>query len=228
MIRIFIGYDPVEAGTLYPLIHSIHTKSSMPVSITPVSISSLKGILTRDRHPLQSNDFAFSRWLVPWMCDFKGYAIFMDCDMLLRDDISKLWAQRDEHAVKVVHHNHVPPEETKYLGNVQTKYARKNWSSVVLFNNEKCKQLTPEYINVADGLNLHQFRWLKDEEIGYLPKVWNHLVGYDKYDNDAKNIHFTEGGPYFKSFENCDYHQEWWKMKTLSEFIMPEKEEVDG
>lgn len=126
MIRIFIGYDPYEAGTLYPLIHSIHRKSSIPVSITPVSLSSLKGIFTRDRHPLQSNDFAFTRFLVPWMCDYEGYAIFMDCDMIVKDDIAKLWAHRDHKAVKVVKHNYIPPEDTKYLGNKQTKYARKN------------------------------------------------------------------------------------------------------
>lgn len=223
MIKIFIGFDPVEAGTIYPLAHSIHRLSSMPVSITPVSLQNLKGILTRERHPLQSNDFAFSRFLVPWMCNFEGYAIFMDCDMILKDDIAKLWAHRDHHAVKVVHHNHVPPEDTKYLGNIQTKYARKNWSSVILFNNKECSMLTPEYINNADGLDLHQFKWLKDEQIGYLPKQWNHLVGYDKYDPDAKIIHYTTGGPYFKEYKNCDYHQDWWVEKNLSETILQKK-----
>jgi len=223
MIRIFIGYDHVEAGTLYPLIHSIHRQSSMPVSITPVSLANLEGILTRDRHPMQSNEFSFSRFLVPWMCDFKGHAIFMDCDMIVRDDIAKLWAHRDEKAVKVVHHNHAPPEDTKYLGNTQTKYARKNWSSVMLFNNEKCKLLTPEYVNEAEGLDLHQFKWLDDNEIGYLPKHWNHLVDYDEHDNNAKLIHYTTGGPYFKEYANCDYHQEWWKEKRLSEVIQQKK-----
>lgn len=219
MIRIFLGYDPIEAGIIYPCIHSIHRHSSMPVSITPVSLKNIEGILTRERHPLQSNEFAFSRFLVPWMCDFKGHAIFMDSDIIVRDDIAKLWAHRDEKAVKVVHHNHIPEEETKYLGNVQTKYARKNWSSVILFNNEKCKILTPDYVNQADGLHLHQFQWLPDYEIGYLPKSWNHLVGYDAYSDQAKAVHYTIGGPYFKEYKNCDYHQDWFKEKSLSEFI---------
>lgn len=224
MVRVFIGYDPAEAGTLYTLMHSILRQSSMPVSFSPVALSSLEGILTRDRAPFQSNDFSFSRWLVPWMCDYEGYAIFIDCDMLFRDDIAKLWAQRDDKAVKVVHHNHVPPEETKYLGNTQTKYARKNWSSVMLFNNAKCKALSPEYINVAPGLDLHQFEWLEDDEIGYLPRVWNHLVDYDEYDNNAKNIHFTTGGPYFDEYKNCDYHQEWWREKHFSQVILQTKD----
>lgn len=224
MIRVFIGFDPVESATFHVLSNSIRRHSSMPVSITPVALNNLEGILTRERHPLQSNDFSFSRFLVPWMCNYEGWSVFMDCDMLFRDDIAKLWAHRDDKfAIKCVHHNHVPVETEKYLGNVQTKYERKNWSSVILFNNARCKALTPEYVNVADGLDLHQFRWLKDDEIGYLPNVWNHLVGYNAYDENAKNIHWTIGGPYFEEYANCDYHQDWWKEKTLMEQIMQRK-----
>ncbi len=225
MIRVALGYDPIEAGALYPMIHSIHRRSSMPVSITPVSLTCLRGILTRERSPMQSNDFSFSRWLVPWMFDYEGWTIWADCDMLFRDDIAKLWAQRDDRfAVKVVKHNHVPPEDTKYLGNKQRKYERKNWSSVILFNNAKCRALTPDYVNIATGLDLHQFKWLEDDQIGELPHDWNHLVDYDKYDPKAKNVHFTTYGPYHDEGRNCDYHQEWWKEKTLSEVICQTRE----
>ncbi len=225
MIRVFIGFDPVESLTYHVHANSILRHSSMPVSITPVSLKNLEGILTRDRHTLQSNDFSFSRFLVPWMCNFEGWAIFTDCDMVVRDDIAKLWAWRDDkYAVQCVHHNHIPPETEKYLGNVQTKYSRKNWSSVMLFNNAKCKALTPEYVNHADGLDLHQFKWLKDEEIGYLPKSWNHLVGYD-HGNDAKLVHWTTGGPYFEEYANVDYHQDFWTEKTLMEHVAQKKKD---
>lgn len=223
MIKIFIGYDPVESVTYHTLAHSIERHSSMPVSITPVSLKNLEGILTRDRHPLQSNDFSFSRFLVPWMCNYEGWAIFMDCDMLVTTDISKLWAQRDDRfAIKVVHHNHVPEETVKYLGNTQTKYSRKNWSSVMLMNcgHKKMKLLTPDYINQADGLHLHQFRFLEDSEIGYLPKQWNHLVGYDEHKPKApSNIHYTIGGPYFDEYRNCDYHSEWWAEHKMMNYV---------
>lgn len=210
MIRVFIGFDQKEALAWYVLAHSIHSRASQPVSLTPVSLNNLRGILTRDRHPLQSNDFSFSRFLVPWMSEFKGWSIFMDCDVLCVDDIAKLWALRDDrYAVRVVKHNYVPQEDTKYLGNVQTRYRRKNWSSVILFNNEKCKALTPEYVNTAEGLDLHQFNWLKDDEIGELPNYWNKLVGFDKTERPAL-IHYTSGGPYFKEYENCDHAHEWW------------------
>lgn len=221
MIRWFIGHDPIESGTYHVMSNSLIRNSSMPVSITAVSLRNLEGVLTRERHPLQSNDFAFSRFLVPWMCNFEGWAVFSDCDMIVLDDPAKLWALRDDNfAVKVVHHSHIPEETTKYLGTTQTKYNRKNWSSVVLWNcaHPAVRCLTPEYVNEADGLHMHQFRFLEDDNIGHLPKAWNHLVGYDK-GNNAKLIHYTTGGPYFKEYENCDFHQDWWKEKALAEFI---------
>ena len=223
MIRVFIGYDPAEAGTFYTLAHSIHTRCSQPVSITPVSLKNLEGILTRDRHPLQSNDFSFSRFLVPWMCDYEGWAIFMDCDMLVQDDIAKLWALRDdEYSIKVVKHNHVPTEDTKYLGNTQTKYDRKNWSSVMLMDCSRMTHLTPKFINSADGLYLHQLRWLQGERIGELPHHWNHLVGYDQYNPNAANIHYTTGGPYFKAYRDCDYNLEWHEEHRAMNHIQDE------
>lgn len=223
MIRVFIGYDPAESAAFYTLCHSILEHASQPVSITPVALSSLKGILTRERDPLQSNDFAFSRFLVPWMCNYEGHAIFMDCDMLVTDDIAKLWALRDDlYAVKVVKHNHVPTETKKYLDQPQTPYARKNWSSVMLFDCSKCKVLDPAYVNTATGLSLHQFLWLETEKIGDLPKTWNHLVGYDPKPKDLPyNLHYTTGGPYFNDYKTVEYSAEWWvafdKMKNTKQ-----------
>jgi lipopolysaccharide biosynthesis glycosyltransferase len=226
MIRWFIGHDPVETGTYHVMSNSLMRHSSMPISITPVSLKNLEGILTRERHPLQSNDFAFSRFLVPWMCNFEGWAVFSDCDMIVKDDPAKLWALRDDRfAVKVVKHNHIPSEEVKYLGTTQTKYPRKNWSSVVLWNcsHPSVRCLDPSFVNTADGLHLHQFRFLQDGEIGDLPKTWNHLVGYDEYNHNSKLIHYTTGGPYFKEYANCDYHSDWFTEEALSKMILQNK-----
>src|SRR5216684_7212308 len=197
MIRVFVGYDQREAAAFSVLSHSIHSRSSAPVSITPVMLSQLRGVYRRERNPLQSTDFSFSRFLTPYLCGYEGWAIFTDCDMLVLDDIAKLWALRDErYAVQVVKHVHVPKEETKFLGEKQTKYEKKNWSSVMLMNCAKCKALTPEFVNRASGLELHQFKWLEsDNLIGSLPAKWNHLVGYDAPRADASLVHFTIGGP---------------------------------
>src|SRR5512141_897801 len=190
-IRVFIGFDPREDAAFSVLAHSIHTRSSQPVAIAPVMLSQLGDVYRRARNPLQSTQLSFSRFLTPDLCGYQGWAIFMDCDMLVLDDIAKLWALRDErYAVQVVKHVHVPKEDTKFLGAVQTKYEKKNWSSVMLMNCARCRALTPDYVNEATGLELHQFKWLGDDGlIGELPDRWNHLVGYDAPRKDAALVH---------------------------------------
>ena len=172
MIPVFIGYDSREEMAFHVLARSIWQRASLPVSITPLRLEQLP--MWRERHPLQSTEFSFSRFLVPYLCNYEGHAIFMDCDMLCLDDIAKLWKLRDSNAVQVVKHDHNPTESTKFLNQPQTPYRRKNWSSVMIFNNPKCRALTPEYVNKATGLELHQFAWT--DEIGSLPANWNYLV----------------------------------------------------
>jgi len=142
---------------------------------------------------------------------YQGWSLFLDCDMLVLDDIARLWALRDErYAVQVVKHDHRPREKTKFLGEPQSPYEKKNWSSVLLFNNAKCAALTADYVNRASGLELHQFKWLRsDSLIGALPSRWNHLVGYDPPARDVSLAHFTLGGPYFPEFADCEHGQAW-------------------
>ncbi len=211
MINVYIGYDDREAVAFNVLAHSIHARASQPVSTAPVMLSQLKSVFHRERHPLQSTDFSFSRFLTPYLSNYAGWSIFMDCDMLMLDDIARLWAMRDEQcAVMVVKHMHVPKEERKFLNEPQTRYEKKNWSSVMLFNNARCRALTPEFVNTASGLELHQFKWLGDDNlIGALPPQWNHLVGYDAPRTDAALVHYTLGGPYFNEYRQCEYSQQW-------------------
>lgn len=211
MIRVFIGYDPREAVAFGVLSHSIHARASLPVSIAPLRLSQLDGLMWRERNPLQSTDFSFSRFLTPYLSGYEGWSIFMDCDMLVLDDIARLWALRDErYAVMCVKHDHQPEEDTKFLNAVQTRYQKKNWSSVMLFNNARCRALTPEYVNTASGLELHQFKWLEgDHLIGEIPHRWNHLVGYDAPDPDVSLVHYTIGGPYFHEWRDCEYAEAW-------------------
>jgi len=211
MIPVFIGYDGRESVAYNVLAHSIQARASQPVSIAPLMLSQLRGIFHRERHPLQSTDFSFSRFLTPHLSGFGGWSVFMDCDMLMRADIAELWALRDDrYAVMVVKHNHVPREDRKFLNEPQSRYEKKNWTSVMLFNNARCKALTPDYVNTASGLELHQFKWLgNDDLIGALPERWNHLVGYNPPRPDAALVHYTLGGPYFDQYRNCEYAEEW-------------------
>ena len=211
-IRIFIGFDKIEAVAFSVLAHSIHERSSKPVSITPITLANLKDVYWRTRDPKQSTDFSFSRFLVPYLCDYRGWAIWMDCDMLCRGDIVNLWNKRELFtSVQVIKHDYTPRGATKFLGYEQHPYAKKNWSSVMLFHcaHYHCRRLTPEYVNSASGLMLHQFGWSEEDWIGALPKEWNHRGGEYPHDKDAKLVHFTIGGPYFHEYGNCDYSEEW-------------------
>jgi hypothetical protein len=220
MIKIFIGFDPCESAAFHVLSHSIQARASEPVSICPLMLTQLKGKMTRPQNPMQSTEFAFSRFLVPSLCDFDGWAIFMDCDMLVVDDIANLWALRDDaYAVMCVQHDHVPQETSKFLDRPQTIYERKNWSSVMLFNTAKCRALTPDYVNSASGLQLHRFQWLEDDaEIGEIPHRWNHLVDYDPVLPIAEisNLHWTVGGPYFEKYKDSSYADLWFAERDAT------------
>jgi hypothetical protein len=221
MLRVFIGYDPNETVALSVLAHSIWRHAKDPVSITPLMLGQLP--MTRERVAEQSTEFAFSRFIVPYLCGFEGRAVFMDCDMLCRADIGELFGLADEgKAVQVVKHDYAPRPEDKFLGQKQTVYAKKNWSSVMLFNCAKCVMLTPEYVNAASGLELHQFKWLGGEyQIGEIAPAWNHLVGEYPPNPDAKLAHFTLGTPCFAKYANCEFAQEWREAKWDMTFHNP-------
>ena len=212
MLRVYIGYDSKEPVAFHTLSHSILRRATRPVSIAALAQSQLGGLYRRQRGPTESTEFSLTRFLVPALSGFEGWSIFMDCDMLCRTDLAQLAdeaKQQADKAVLVCKHDYVPKTERKFLGHVQTRYARKNWSSLMLFNNARCKALTPDYVNAAAGLELHRFAWARDEEIGALPLEWNWLVGEYPYNAAAKMAHFTLGGPYFDGYRDCDYAPEW-------------------
>ena len=212
VLSIYIGYDPRESAAFYTLAYSISRRSSVPVSIAPLMQSQLKRLYWRPRGPTESTEFSMTRFLVPALSEYRGWSIFMDCDMLCRADIAELAReierQRDK-AVLVCKHDYVPKTQRKFLDQVQTKYPRKNWSSLMVFNNERCRSLGVDYVNSASGLELHRFAWIRDDAIGELPLEWNWLVGEYEYNPGAKIVHYTIGGPYFPEYRDCDYAGEW-------------------
>lgn len=214
MINIFIGYDSKEKIAYHVLSESILKNSTKPVSITPIYLPNIKDDFLRERNNLSSTEFSFSRFIIPHLMNYQGWALFMDCDMLMKADVEELWRLRDDkYAVQVCKHDYVPRTETKFLGQVQTAYPKKNWSSFMLMNCKKCTRLTPDYVNKASGLELHQFKWLEDDSlIGSLPLEWNWLAGEYEYKENVKNIHYTEGGPYFKDYIKCDYAEDWFNL----------------
>lgn len=204
LIPVFIGYDPRERAATNVLIDSLYQSSSAPAAFVPLVTPQLQaqGLYWRERDPRQSTAFAFTRFLVPHLMNYQGWAIFMDCDMLARADIAELWSLRDDrYAIMCVKHQHSPDENVKFLGETQSAYPKKNWSSLMLLNSERCGALSPDYVNSASGLDLHRFHWLEgDHLIGSLPESWNHLVAVqDPAKADAASLlHWTLGGPWFR------------------------------
>ena len=213
MINVFIGYDYGEPAAYHVLAESIRSHASGPVAIIPLSLNNLPEF-TRAKESNQSTDFAFSRFLVPYLSNYRGWSIFMDCDMMLRSDIAELYNQATfKYSVMCSQHNYKPKQDIKFRGAKNQQFPKKNWSSVMLFNNSQCTKLTPEYVNTASGLDLHQFKWLeRDYMIGQLPLEWNWLVGEYGYNETAKNVHWTLGGPWYKEFKDQDYADEWHKL----------------
>lgn len=207
--RIYIGYDVREhrAYEVCKFSIELHSKN---VEIFPLVKSQLP-MYNRPNDKLSSTEFTFTRFLVPYLNDYNGVALFVDCDFLFTDDIQKLFDEFDSnYAVQVVKHNYVPENLTKMDNQVQTIYERKNWSSCILYNCEKCSTLTPEIVNTESGLYLHQFRWLDDSLIGSLDEKFNYLVDVNKkHDVTPIGIHYTNGGPWFKEYKNCTYNGIW-------------------
>jgi lipopolysaccharide biosynthesis glycosyltransferase len=214
-MKIFVGYDPREDIAYQVCKHSILSKQP-DAEVRPLVQKELRdaGWYTRPVDKLASTEFTFTRFLVPELMNFNGWALFMDCDMILTTDIKELFDQTDDkYAVMCVQHDYTPKEGMKMDGQKQTVYPRKNWSSVVLFNcaHPSNRKLTQDMVNDTElnGAYFHRFSWLKDKEIGELDHTWNYLVGvYNDLEN-PKLIHYTEGGPWFENYRDCDFHQEW-------------------
>jgi lipopolysaccharide biosynthesis glycosyltransferase len=212
-LRIFIGYDPREAVAYHVCANSIIRHARSPVSITPLALNTLNCIYD-EAHRDGSNDFIYSRFLVPYLCNFSGAAIFMDGDMLVRDDIYDLLQYLDgDQAVAVVKHDYKTKHPIKYLGNKNEDYPRKNWSSVIAWNcgHIAHRKMIPDYVADMPGSYLHRFGWLDDDAIGELPKAWNWLVDEYEHNDDAKLLHYTIGTPCFKAYASADHAQEWYR-----------------
>lgn len=221
-LKIFIGWDSREDIAYQVARHSIIKHSSVPVEIIPLKQKDLRksGIYTRDVDLLASTEFTFTRFLIPELCDFDGWALFIDCDFVALDDVAKLFEQCDDrYAIMCAQHDYTPSETTKMDGQVQHLYPRKNWSSMMLMNcsHPSNKKLTKELVNDKDidGKYLHRFSWLTDEEIGKVSHEWNWLIGWynEPRDGTPKFLHYTEGGPWFTEYQDCEHSNEWYKAE---------------
>lgn len=218
---VFVGYDSREDIAYKVCEYSIY-KHCASAEVIPLVQSDLRreGVYNRQVDSLSSTEFTFTRFLVPYLNNYTGWALFCDCDFVWDGNIEELFEKADKrYAVMVVKHDHKPTNTVKMDGKQQTQYPRKNWSSMILWNCEHPSnaKITPELINNTTGQFLHRFEWLRDDEIGDLNLKYNFLVGY----NDPNIVtpfayHYTEGGPWFKEYTNCPFNNVW--MKYLIEY----------
>lgn len=215
LLPVYVGYDGRE-DIAYKVCEFSLYKHSPDVDVIPLIQSELRsnGLYNREVDKLGSTEFTFTRFLVPTLQNYNGWALFCDCDFLWLGDIKEIFDQADDrYAVMVVKHDYEPSSETKMDGCTQTRYPRKNWSSMILWNCEHPanQQLDTNMINEATGQYLHRFQWLKDSEIGSLDVRYNWLVNWYKEPQDGNPfaLHYTEGGPWFDDYRDCDYHGIW-------------------
>lgn len=209
-LKVFIGWDSREQDAYQVAKASIEQYSS--VEVIPIIKQDLidQGIYTRGEDFLASSEFTITRFLVPYLSDYKGLSLFMDCDIICNTDIKTILEEIDEkNSVSVVKHDYVPKTNIKMDGKPQSIYPRKNWSSVMLFNNHKCGVLTPELINKWEPSYLHQFGWTFDSMIGSLNHTWNYLAGYYDDIEEPNIIHYTDGGPWFEKYRDCPLANKW-------------------
>jgi hypothetical protein len=200
-LRIFIGVDPRQTVGLTTLFHSIAKNSSKPVAITPLILSQLP--ITRRG----LTEFTYSRFLVPWLCNFRGRALFMDADIVVTGDVAELFELGDMNAVQVMQ------EQPQF-----------EWPSVMLFNCGACLRLTPEYVNDEKNA-LMDLKWAP--YVGKLPPEWNHCVGYQE-PKEAKLYHYTQGLPCWFETKGLPEDHHWTEAHQAANATVPWKELMGG
>ncbi len=215
MIRLFHGFDPREEIGTHTFCSSVIHRASEPVAMTALHLPALQAYKGGQRDG--TNAFIYSRFLVPYLCGYQGFAIFVDgADMVCRGDIAELWAMRNPmRAVQVVKHEYRTKHPRKYVGTSMEAgnqdYPRKNQSSVMLMNcaHFDWKRITPESVAVMSGAQLHRFEFLQDRHIGELPMEWNWLADEYGPNPDAKLLHWTAGIPAWPAYRDAPMADEW-------------------
>jgi lipopolysaccharide biosynthesis glycosyltransferase len=211
MIKVFIGYDEREPVAYHTCVDSIIRQSSEPLQITPLSLKNFQHFYS-EPHTDGSNDFVYSRFLVPYLCGYNGHALYLDGDMVVNTDLAALWARRSAYAaVQVVKHDYQTKAPVKYLGARNENYPKKNWSSVILWNcaHYGNRHLHPDTIKNMSGAELHRFDWLPTDRVSALHPNWNWLAEEYEENNDAHILHYTLGTPCWPEFETCGHANDW-------------------
>ena len=226
MIPVYVGFDPREEAGTHVFVSSLLEHATTPVSVIPLHLPLFKSFYSPGQRD-GTNAFIYTRFLIPFLQGWRGWALFVDgADMLLKADVSELWALRDHYkAVQVVKHDYKTKHPRKYVGTQMEAenhdYERKQWSSVMLINcgHFRWRDITPETVARMSGAELHRFSWMPDDLIGELPAEWNWLCQEHGHNPEAKLIHFSAGVPAFKHYKNDPHSDDWRRQHAIMNFV---------
>lgn len=220
--KIFVGYDSREDIAWEVCRHSLLRHADDDLIVIPIRQESVRelGLYTRPLDKGASTEFSITRFLTPYLAAQSGWVAFCDCDFLFTVDVREVFEGLDpSKAVYCVHHDYTPAHAIKMDGKAQSAYPRKNWSSFMLFNcdHPDVQALTPDVVNSATPAYLHRLEWVQDAaSIGALDLEWNFLVGeYPKPESTPRVLHYTVGGPWFDSWQDCDFADLWLRERDL-------------
>lgn len=221
-MKIFIGWDSKQQTASTVCEYSLRKHCPADLDIVHLKKQDLidSNVYFRPDGDPSSTEFTYSRFLVPHLCDYKGFAMFVDSDFLFTNNVQRLWnlvyndfGHRSRAAYCVKHLEYTPKKDTKFYGEPQLTFPKKNWSSLIIFNNshQDCRKLTPMTVANQTPQWLHRFNWIDNEKdaLGNLPMMWNWLVGeYAELNPPPFALHYTNGGP-FNEVYGQDYEGLW-------------------
>lgn len=223
MITIYIGYDSSNYGQelAFEVCKRSLLRFNKNLKIIKLDRKELKDkkLYLRENDNDGSTEFTYTRFLVPFLNNYTGYAIFCDSDFLWRCDINiiKQYLDNTKSVLCVKHNYENCLTNIKMDGKKQEWYPRKNWSSLMVFNceHQDCKNLDINNIKIKSPQWLHRMEWTSDENIKEIPKTFNYLLGYYEDNENPNAVHLTDGGPWYKNWydnsipNNKKYEIEW-------------------
>jgi len=235
--RVYIGWDQRGALAFEVCRHTLLEHASIPLEVVALKDWELRarGLYwrpyqvdergqmwdARDGKPFSTN-FSYTRFCVPLLEDYgPGPVVFCDADMLWRADVAELVALAGSAPLACVKHQHRPPEREKMTGTIQTVYARKNWSSLMVIRPGRCAALTPYAVNNMPRDWLHGLCWIDESSLKGLPEAWNWLEGWSDPGITPKVVHFTRGTPDMAGHEDAAYAEDWRAALAEAEGAIP-------
>ena len=140
-MRIFIGNDSRHPEATKVCRKSILDNSSIKIASLVKKMLIDQGIYKRKDVPNESTEFSFTRFYVPLVNNWKGVAIFCDNDFVWKSNPKELLQYLGDKPLAVVKHDLKEVKDSKMDGIKNKWYPKKCWSSLMVFNCAKLRNV---------------------------------------------------------------------------------------